>query len=123
MKKIEAFNEISTLKNQKDFTKQKPDLEPLKQEVIELKQELLRCVNEVRLNNVISKFGEVRSTDRANLINLLTTDAMEEVLKHHKPKHDILDKKDQRMIAKMGSTASGKVVDAYLKKNNITCII
>lgn len=67
-------------------------------------------VTENRLNNVISKIGEVTEKDFGKLIGLLSKDVSEEFNKDYSSEFMALEKKEQKMIKKSLSKAASFLV-------------
>jgi len=79
--------------------------------------ELVAFVTPQRLDNVISKIGEVTKDDVSTLIRLLSKDSMADFRKEFGIRFDALPTSQQKPITKKLSLQSGKVVAEYFASN------
>lgn len=61
---------------------------------------LSALINENRLHNVLSKFGQVTNKDFGKLMSSMVSDIMSEYLKDNKDNYDALEKVNQKLISK-----------------------
>lgn len=79
--------------------------------VIALQEAILDYVTENRLNNVLSKIGEVTEKDIGKVLGLFSKDVVEDFLKDHKTQTDTLEKKELKLVTKsFAKTANAMVV-------------
>lgn len=81
--------------------------EPLSEQIIKLQEAILTYTTENRLNNVISKIGEVTEKDFGKVLGMFSKDIVEDFLKDYHEVTEDLDKKELKIIKKsMNKTAS-----------------
>lgn len=73
--------------------------EPTEQ-VLKLKEAILGYVTENRLNNVVSKIGEVTQKDSGKLLGMFSKDVVEDFLKDYHEITDQLEKKELKSVTK-----------------------
>lgn len=86
--------------------------EPLSDDAERLKDELMSLINRNRLENIISKIGQVDRSQLGKLIGLLSLDALEE-FENMNPDFKDLDKDEQKKVKKTLNTYSVKIVKDY----------
>ncbi len=89
--KTEKFNETKKIKTV---------LEDIPPEVQEVQDEILQMITMNRLNNVISKIGEVTEKDMGKLIGLLSRDVLDEYQKIYGDKLAELKRKYRKVVTK-----------------------
>jgi len=75
-----------------------------------LSEEITNYVTENRFNNVVSKIGEVSTSDFGKIISLYNLDVMEDFLKDYKSEFSVLEKKEQKLIKKSLNNAASKLI-------------
>jgi len=90
--KTEKFNETRKIKTSV--------LEDIPPEVQEVQDEILQMITMNRLNNVISKIGEVTEKDMGKLIGLLSRDVLDEYQKIYGDKLTELKRKYRKVVTK-----------------------
>lgn len=86
----------------------------LSDKVIKLQEAILTYVTENRLNNVLSKIGEVTEKDFGKVLGMYNKDVVEDFLKDY---HEIiaeLEKKEQKQVTKSFLKTAGELVKNYL---------
>lgn len=111
--KTEKFNE--TLKDTpKKFKKIFIDDVPA--DIKEVLNDMVLMVTDNRLNNVISKIGQVNPKDKGKLIGLLARDVLKEFEKIYNDKLTSIDKQDRKIITKKLSILCESLVMQYFQK-------
>ena len=100
-------------KHLKSFKKK----EPLSEKVKELQAVIKSYVSENRLNNVISKIGEVTIGDFGKVIGSFNRDVIDDFTKDYKEVFSELEKKDQKLITKSIVPISSKLIKTYFKNS------
>lgn len=101
---------------EKKAKKKRPKVEeePLSETAVKLQEELESLVTENRLQNVLSKKGELPyplpKDYFGEVMKDLNTDIFEEFNKDHKNQFDSLDKKEQKKLSKAVTQAATKIV-------------
>lgn len=80
----------------------------------ELLSELLCYVTENRLNNVISKIGEVTPKDFGKIIRLLNKDVQDEFMSENQNELEHLDKNERKVLSKKLNRESAVLIRKYL---------
>ena len=118
--KNEHFDEISGKNN---FFKVKKLKEPKEspdpghsEEYMELMEEFHRYVNLNRLNNVISKIGQVQMKDAPKLNGMLAKDALEDFMKDYQEKLLALSELEQKQFKKKAPEVTKNVVKSYFQQ-------
>jgi len=81
-------------------TRRVKPIEVISEPVIELQQEIALYATENRLNNVISKIGNITKQDFGKLMGLLSTDVVDDFSKENIQKLSSLDKKEIKQVTK-----------------------
>ena len=89
---------------------------PLSEKVKELQAIIMSYVTENRLNNVLSKLGEVTIKDFSMIIGDFNRDIIGDFTKDYNAQFSILEKKEQKQITKSIGFKSTKMIKAYFKK-------
>ncbi len=84
--------------------------EPLPERVVKLKEAILTYATENRLDNVLSKVGEVNHKDIGKVLGLFSKDIVEDFTKDYAELYEALEKKEQKMITKSIVKASANMV-------------
>lgn len=110
--KNSRFSEIKNSPKPKDAIKQE-----LPENIQNCLNEMIKFVNENRLNNVISKIGEVSMPKELGRVNgLFTKDALEDYLKIHGEDFNKLEKDDRKRLQKLLSNECMQFVKSlYLR--------
>lgn len=87
--------------------------EKISEEAALLCSEIATLVNENRLNNVISKTGEVSQKDFGKLVGLLCKDALEDFLKEHQETYEKLEKNEMKAVNKFANKEAQKLLKNY----------
>lgn len=74
--------------------------EPLSDKVIKLQEAILSYVTENRLNNVLSKIGEVTQKDFGRVLGMFNKDVVEDFTKDYHEILNDLEKKEQKIVTK-----------------------
>ncbi len=91
--------------------------DPPSEQVIKLQEAISSYVTENRLNNVISKIGEINKSDFGRLIGMLTKDIVEDFNKDYGSLLQNLEKKEVKVITKSISKLTCKLVENKLASN------
>lgn len=83
--------------------------------VEQLSEELDNYVNQNRLNNVISKIGQIEPKDFGKLVGLFSEDVFKDFLKDFENEYDGLEKADQKQIKKALGNLSSRLVSSVLQ--------
>ncbi len=110
--KNEKWEEKSYQKKRKPIEKEEVALSEAAQNLIE---EVARYITENRLNNVISKIGEVTQKESCKMLGLLGKDSLEDFLKDYQSDYENLEKNEQKAINKFVNAEAVKLVKAYFK--------
>lgn len=94
----------------KSITKQ----EPLSEQVLKLQEAIATYVTENRLNNVISKIGQVNKGDFGRLLGLFNKDIVEDFNKDYGHLTQSLEKKETKAITKSINKLTTKMVENKL---------
>lgn len=97
--------------------KEQREVVELTQQGQELFAELCTFVTTNRLENVISKIGEVSQKDFGKLMGLLNKDVLDEFNKDYGPQFSELEKSEQKHIRKLLGSETSKVVKNYFAAN------
>lgn len=89
---------------------------PLSEKVKELQSVIITYVTENRLNNVLSKLGEVTIKDFGKVIGNFNRDIIEDFTKDYNSQLSILEKKEQKQITKSIIHKSSSMIKTYFKK-------
>jgi predicted Zn-dependent protease with MMP-like domain len=87
------------------------------EEVEKLGEELISYVTEARLDNVISKVGQVTENDCQMLIGLFSKDALEDFMKDNATQYNALVTEHQKYLTKKLANNSVRIVKLYFRKN------
>ncbi|MCI5083053.1 MAG: RNA ligase, Rnl2 family [Saprospiraceae bacterium] len=87
----------------------------LPEHVLELREEMLCYVTENRLNNVLSKIGEVSMKDFGKVLGLFNKDILEDFEKDNQEALAALDKKEHKMLTKSLGKFTPKLVNTTLR--------
>lgn len=117
----ESLKRVMIKRKNKDFIevdakkKKRKKKQDLPEEVTKVWDDLERYITKNRLDNVISKIGEVTRKDTRKMIQLLSNDALEEFEIHFPGWKKKVEKKNMRMIKKKISTKCVCLVNAFFK--------
>lgn len=89
---------------------------PLSEKVKELQSVILSYVTENRLNNVLSKLGEVTIKDFGNIIGNFNRDIIEDFTKDYNSQLGLLEKKEQKQVTKSIVFKSSSMIKTYFNK-------
>ena len=101
--------------NKKHHIKMKKQEEP-SEAVKKLTAIVETYITENRLNNVISKIGEVSFSDFSKVLGLLNKDILEDFIKDNGSPFEALEKAEQKQIKKRMGAVSAKLLRTYMKK-------
>jgi len=107
--KNEKWSEKST------FKKDIEPAEPLPEKVLKLQEAIATYVTENRLNNVLSKEGEVTHKDFGRILGLFNKDVIEDFNKDFASHLNELEKKERKLITKSFSKLSVALIKRHLK--------
>lgn len=88
--------------------------EPLPEKVIKLHEAILTYVTENRLNNVLSKIGEVTQKDFGKVLGMFSKDVVEDFLKDYHKIMDDLEKKEAKSVTKSFFKKASELVRSKL---------
>jgi Rnl2 family RNA ligase len=118
-----ASGNRAILKNKNDkwsenkrFTKTFKEKEPLPEKIIKLQEAAATYITENRLNNVLSKMGEVTKKDFGKILSALNKDVLEDFKKDFSEILFTLEKTDFRLITKFISSKSAILVRNSFRK-------
>ncbi|GAB1450637.1 hypothetical protein MASR2M47_06930 [Draconibacterium sp.] len=111
--KNEKWEEKSYLKKRKPLEKEEVKLSITAQSLME---EVSKYITVNRLNNVISKTGEVTQKEIGKLLGLFGKDILEDFLKDYQVEYHKLEKSEQKGINKFVNTEVAKLLKAYFKE-------
>lgn len=94
----------------KKFHKSIKNKDELSDKVIKLQEAILTYVTENRLNNVLSKIGEVTEKDFGKVLGIYNKDVVEDFLKDYHEITDELEKKEQKQVTKSFLKTAGELV-------------
>lgn len=97
------------------FKKEIKPAEPLPEKVVKLQEAIATYVTENRLNNVLSKEGEVTRKDFGRILGLFNKDVTEDFNKDFVSHLDELEKKERKLITKSFSKLSVALIQKHLK--------
>lgn len=100
----------------KRFYKSFKEKEPLPEKIVKLQEAAETYVTENRLNNVLSKLGEVTQKDFGKILGLFNKDILQDFAKDYGKILKELDKKEQKLINKSASTNAAKLIREYFKR-------
>ncbi len=83
----------------------------------QLSEAILDYITENRMNNVISKVGQVSFNDKGKLTGLLCKDVLDDFGKDHGTTFNLLEKKEQKAVKKELNKEGGKFVRKFLLYN------
>lgn len=90
--------------------------EALSKEAEFIIEEVLKLVTGNRLNNLISKIGEIDPRkDFGRLLGLYNKDVLTELLETHREQYELLEKQEIKSVNKILNNQSGKLINDYLK--------
>jgi Rnl2 family RNA ligase len=106
-------------KNEKWAEKAKAKKRPQKEitfsdDIRQLQDAIQDYVTENRLNNVISKIGEISIKDMGNVLGLFAADIIEDFMKEYGREMDKLEKKEQKLVTKSITKKSVEMVKKRL---------
>jgi len=101
--------------NRKHHTAIKLEDEP-SEKVIQLQEAILTYVTENRLNNVVSKLGEVSPKDFGKVLGMFNKDVVEDFLKDYHQLTDTLEKKELKLITKSFAKTAIDLVHKRIKQ-------
>lgn len=84
--------------------------EPLPEKVVKLQEAILTYVTENRLNNVLSKIGEVTQKDFGKVLGMFNKDVVEDFLKDYHEIMDELEKKEAKSVTKSYQKVAAELV-------------
>ena len=82
----------------------------LSDKVVKLQEAILTYVTENRLNNVVSKIGEISEKDFGKILGMFNKDVIEDFLKDYHQLTDELEKKELKLITKSFAKTAAKLV-------------
>ena len=85
--------------------------------VIKLQEAILTYVTENRLNNVLSKIGEVSPKDFGKVLGMFNKDVVEDFLKDYHQITDELEKKELKIITKSFAKTANELVKSKIQKS------
>ncbi|MCH2044302.1 MAG: RNA ligase, Rnl2 family [Saprospiraceae bacterium] len=88
--------------------------EPLPEKLLKLQEAILGYVTENRLNNVLSKIGEVSHKDFGRILGMFSKDVIKDFFKDFGEAVDDLDKKELKLVKRSFSKAATSMVNAKL---------
>ncbi len=88
----------------------------LPEQVVELQTAISSYVNENRLNNVLSKIGEVTIEDFGLVIGSFNKDVLEDFMKDYGAELAALDKKDRKLVTKSIGPSSARLIRSFFKQ-------
>ena len=103
---------LEKIKRDKKIDKSKP----LPEKVISLQEAIKDYITENRLNNVLSKIGEVTKNDFGKIIADLNRDAIEDFTKDFREDLEALDKKEKKLVTKSIVHKSSKLIREFFIK-------
>lgn len=110
--KNKRFSEIKNSRSPKNNVKAE-----LPEHIGRVLETMRMFINENRLNNVVSKIGEVSiPRDLGKLTGFLTKDALEDFMKMHGNDFDLLEKDEKKKLQKMLSNESMQFVKSVYMK-------
>ena len=92
---------------------------PLSEKVVQLQEAVKSYVTHNRLNNVLSKIGEVKKSDFGNVMSQLNKDAIEDFAKDYQA-FATLEKKDQKAVTKLVAQISSQLIREYFSEKSET---
>ena len=113
--KNEKFKEIQQESKHKNRTPKK-EVE-LTEDAAILKTKIPTYCNENRLNNLISKMGELKPSDFGKIMKELNQDAIEDFVKDTEKVFNRLDKKEQKILTKLFGSYNSSIIKAYFRGN------
>ncbi|MEW7292883.1 RNA ligase, Rnl2 family [Aquimarina sp. 2304DJ70-9] len=87
----------------------------LSDKVVKLQEAILTYVTENRLNNVISKIGEVSQKDFGSVLGMFNKDVVEDFLKDYHQITNQLEKKELKLITKSFAKTATELVNDKIK--------
>jgi Rnl2 family RNA ligase len=90
----------------------------LSEEGNELKEEIYKMITLNRLNNIISKIGQVTKKDYGKLLGMFSKDILEDFNKNFADKFDALEKGETKFIKKFLNTEAGILVADFLNNES-----
>lgn len=84
--------------------------EELPEKIIKLQEAILTYVTENRLNNVISKIGEVTTKDFGKVLGMFNKDVIDDFLKDYQYITDHLEKKEFKLVTKSFNKTANHLV-------------
>ena len=90
--------------------------EKLPDNIVKLQEAILNYVTENRLNNVISKIGEVSIKDFGPVIAMFNKDIIEDFTKDYHSEMELLDKKEAKLVTKSFMRQAAELVRKKLKE-------
>ena len=88
---------------------------PLPAKVLELQTMIKSYVSANRLNNVLSKIGEVTKADFGTIIGNLNRDIIEDFTKDYKVPYESLEKKERKLVTKSIVPQSAELIKTYFR--------
>ena len=87
----------------------------LSDKVIKLQEAILTYVTENRLNNVLSKIGEVSQKDFGRVLGMFNKDVVEDFFKDYHKITDELEKKELKLVTKSFARSATELVNNKIK--------
>ncbi|WP_108807446.1 RNA ligase, Rnl2 family [Aquimarina spinulae] len=87
----------------------------LSDKVIKLQEAILTYVTENRLNNVVSKIGEISQKDFGRVLGMFNKDVVEDFLKDYNQITNELEKKELKLITKSFAKTAAELVKNKIK--------
>jgi Rnl2 family RNA ligase len=88
--------------------------EELSEDASQLCEEMFRLITRNRLDNVISKIGEVNPRkDLGRLLGMFNKDVLSDFLKAHEGRYNALEKHESKEVTKFLNKHAGRLIDEY----------
>ena len=112
--KNEKWSENNNYIDKTSLSKLLHEGEELSEEASYLCEEVFKLINQNRLNNVISKIGEVNpKKDYGRLLGLYNKDILADFLKNYQDKYDALEKHESKFVNKFVNKHAGQLLTEY----------
>lgn len=98
------------------FHKTIKKVEPLPEKVVKLQEAILTYATENRLNNVISKIGEINYQDFGRVLGLFNKDVYDDFIKDFHHITDELNKKEMKAVTKSLGRVSAKLLKSKINE-------
>lgn len=101
----------------KQFKKTIKKEEALPEKIVKLQEAILTYVTENRLNNVLSKLGEVTKKDFGRVLGMFSKDITDDFFKDYHTITDELDKKELKLVTKSFNKVAIEMINLRLKNS------